>query len=184
MKNWEKEIDHITQQFLDEFKELDSNGLNWKPNSQTWSIGQIIDHIIVINGTYFPVIDAVRKGNYKLPFVAKFGFVVNLLGRVVLKGVQPGQQKKTRTFSIWEPTSSTVTNDIIDEFVQHQSALKKVIRTSKDLVKRGTIISSPANKNIVYKLETAFDIIVAHEARHLQQAMNVHQMHSENRINF
>jgi hypothetical protein len=40
-------------------------------------------------------------------------------------------------------------------------------------VENGTIISSPANKNIEYKLETAFDIIVAHEKRHLEQAREV-----------
>jgi hypothetical protein len=40
-------------------------------------------------------------------------------------------------------------------------------------LEKGTVISSPANKYIVYKLETAFDIIVAHEERHLEQAKEV-----------
>jgi hypothetical protein len=31
--------------------------------------------------------------------------------------------------------------------------------------------NSPANRNMVYTLERAFDIIVVHERRHFQQAM-------------
>jgi hypothetical protein len=47
-------------------------------------------------------------------------------------------------------------------------------------VDKGTIISSPANKIIVYKLEIAFDIIVAHEKRHLEQAREVLQILNRN----
>ena len=47
------------------------------------------------------------------------------------------------------------------------------VRGCKDLLEKGTVISSPANKNIVYKLENAFDIITTHEQRHLEQAREV-----------
>jgi hypothetical protein len=53
---------------------------------------------------------------------------------------------------------------------------KEIDINSQDLVDKGTIISSPANKIIVYKLEIAFDIIVAHEKRHLEQAREVLQI--------
>ena len=38
---------------------------------------------------------------------------------------------------------------------------------------KGVVISSPANKNIVYKLETALDIITTHEKRHFEQARRI-----------
>jgi len=43
----------------------------------------------------------------------------------------------------------------------------------QDLLNEGAIIYSPANRRIAYKLEVAFDIIVAHESRHLQQAHGI-----------
>jgi len=58
-------------------------------------------------------------------------------------------------------------------FKNHQEALKQRIKEVDDLVKKGTVISSPANKIIVYKLETAFDIIVTHEQLHLEQAKEI-----------
>jgi hypothetical protein len=81
-----------------------------------------------------------------------------------------------KTFPIWEPAISLVRSDILDQFEKHQQELKQLIASSEDLLEEGTVISSPANRMIVYKLETAFDIIVAHEKRHLEQAREVNQL--------
>lgn len=81
-----------------------------------------------------------------------------------------------KTFPIWEPAISLIRGDILDQFEKHQQALKHLITSSEDLMENGTVISSPANRMIVYKLETAFDIMVAHEKRHLEQAREINQI--------
>ena len=170
---WTTKIDQITNDFQKTFGMLTINQLNWKPNEQTWSIAQNMDHLIVINESYKPVIASIRQGTYKLPFIGKIGFMVNFLGRTVLGAVTPDRRKKMKTFPIWEPTKGRLKPDILDRFVKHQTELKTLISDSKDLLENGVVISSPANKNIVYKLETAFDIIVTHETRHLEQAKEI-----------
>ncbi|BFP39607.1 DinB family protein [Flavobacteriaceae bacterium GF1] len=175
MENWGEQIDKNTQGFSEIFGGLTNAQLNWKPNSKTWSVAQNIEHLIVVNKCYFPVIDSIRKGTYKTPFLAKSGFMVSFFERMVLKAVQPDRKKKMKTFPIWEPAKSEIPIGILDRFKEHQSELKKMIENSEDLVEKGTIISSPANKNIVYKLGTAFDIIVNHEKRHLEQSKEVYE---------
>ena len=170
---WTTKIDSTTNDFKKTFGQLTHEQLNWKPNEQTWSIGQNIDHLIVINGTYKPVIEAVKNGEYKLPFMGKIGFMVNFLGKMVLNAVQPDRKKKMKTFQIWEPTKSKVTSDVLTRFDLHQAELKHMITSCAGLLNKDTIISSPANKNIVYTLETAFDIITTHEQRHFEQAKKV-----------
>lgn len=167
---WNDKIDIITNNFLKEFGTFNSEQLSLKPDSNTWSIAQNIDHLIVINESYYPVIQAIRDKSFKLPFIGKIGFFVNLFGRFILKSVQPDRKRKMKTFPIWEPAQSNISFDILKKFQTHQEGLKKLISDCEDLLQAGTIISSPANKNIVYKLETAFDIIVAHEERHFEQA--------------
>jgi len=176
MKNMHTQIDEITNKFTQSFGELSTKQLNWKPNSDTWSIAQNIDHIIVLNKTYFTVIDSLRKDTCKLPFISKIGFVVSFFGNAILKTVQPDRKKKIKTFPIWEPTKSEISEGILDRFNKHQLELKKLLESSTDLVNRGVIISSPANKNIVYKLEKAFEIIVTHELRHFKQAKEILQL--------
>lgn len=171
--NWIEEIDKLTHLFSDKFSGLNEEELNWKPNPKAWSIAQHIEHLIVINQTYFPVLAELKSGQYKLPFTAKFGFLVRFFGKVVLNAVKPEQKKKTKTFPIWEPSTSNIAGNILDRFMVHQDELKAQIVASEDLLKNGAIISSPANSNIVYRLETAFDIIVTHEGRHLEHAKAV-----------
>lgn len=180
MKNWNTELTGITQDFVKHFGELGVKELNEKPNIHVWSIAQNIDHLMVINRSYFPVIESIRKGTYTTPFVAKLGFVVSFMGKTVLKAVEPERKKKTKTFPIWRPSSSTISPDIVERFAVHQGELQNLISNAEDLVEKGTVISSPANKNIVYKLETAFDIIVSHEKRHLAQALEAYQLIKEN----
>ncbi|HTB31527.1 MAG TPA: DinB family protein [Bacteroidia bacterium] len=172
-EKWTNKTDEVTNRFRKMFGELTTEQLNWKPNTQTWSIAQNMDHLIVINETYYPVIKSVREGTYKVPFIGKIGFMVNSIGKMILNAVEPTRKKKIKTFPIWEPSKSAIDGDILKRFEKHQSELKEMIKSSHDLLDKGTVISSPANKNIVYKLETAFDIITTHEQRHLEQAKEV-----------
>lgn len=173
---WNDKIDIVTNSFLQEFGALNSEQLNLKPDSNSWSIAQNIDHLIVINESYYPIVQSIRNGSYKLPFAARLGFLVNFLGKFILKSVQPDRKRKMKTFPIWEPTKSEIAEDILVRFQKHQSELKELINNCKDLLESETVIYSPVNKNIVYKLETAFDIIVTHEQRHLEQAREVLQL--------
>lgn len=165
------EIDQITQKFQETFGDLTDAQLNIKPNQNTWSIAQNIDHFITINSSYFPILKEVRNVNYKPPFIAKIGFIPKMLGNAMLKSVQPQNKKKIKTFEIWEPHKGKNITHIINTFNLHQDELKQEIKDSENILK--SVISSLANKNIVYTVEKAFEILIAHEKRHLQQAKKV-----------
>jgi hypothetical protein len=167
------EIDSITTLFSNTFGGLNYEQLNRKPYKDTWSIGQVIEHIIVTNKTYFPVVKALKEGTYKTPFIGKIGFIVNFLGKFILQSLSPDRKKKIKTFPIWEPGISDVPANIIELFGKHQIELKQLIESCSTLNIQETVISSPANRNIVYTLESSFDIIIAHEKRHFEQAKEV-----------
>lgn len=167
------QIEKISLKFTRSFGELSIDHLNWKPDSTSWSIAQIIQHLITVNESYFPVFDNLKKGDQKLPLIARFGFVVSFLGNMILKSVQPENSKKMRTFLVWQPGKSKLPPEILNNFLNSQSRFKEYLRESNDLIYQNTVISSPANKNIVYKLETAFDIIISHQERHYNQAKRV-----------
>lgn len=171
--SWLNRINTITAEVVKRFGGLSAQQLNLKPSPDTWSIAQNLDHLIVLNSCYVPVIQAVRKGSLSLPFLAKFGFWVKFCGKMILKSVNPDRRKKVGTFPIWEPSSTMLPDNIIQIFADHQMALKDLITQSKDLILAEKVIVSPANKNIVYTIGNAFEIIVTHEERHLAQATEV-----------
>jgi hypothetical protein len=173
INKWVRELNQISKDFKEAFSDLTTDELNWKPDAASWSIAQNVEHLIRINGSYFPVVEQIRKGKLNLPLSAKIPFIVNVLGNFLLQAVDPVRKKKMKTFPIWEPSKSDIEPAILEKFFHHQEQMKDFISNNRDLLEKGTVISSPANKFIVYKLEKAFEIIIQHEKRHLNQALEV-----------
>lgn len=169
----QQQIDQITIAFTDTFGDLTEEELNWRPDNHSWSIAQNIAHLIIINKSYFSLIKSVQEGNYRMPWLGKFNVVTSFFGNTMLKAVQPDRERKVKTFTIWEPETSKISGDILQRFVKHQEELKQTIVMCQPLIHEGAVISSPASKIIVYKLETVFDIMITHEGRHLEQAKEV-----------
>lgn len=173
IKSFQSQLATLAESFTQYFGQLTPEQLNWKPNAKDWSIGQVIEHIILVNESYFGIPDQIRAGTYKYPFLARFGFFPKMMGNMILKSVLPETKRKQPTLDIWEPSQSNVAEDILQQFQAHQQALSRFIEDNQDLVENGTLVCSPANKMIVYTWEKAFEIMIAHEARHLEQGRRV-----------
>ena len=62
-KDWISRIDAVTAAFQRELGPLAPENLNLKPNSQSWCIAQVLQHLILVNSSYFPVIVALKEKN-------------------------------------------------------------------------------------------------------------------------
>jgi len=170
---WQNEVDNITIEFKNKFEFLSEDQLNWKPNPKSWSIGQIIEHIIKTNSSYFSIPQKINNENYSLPVLAKIPFFPLILGNLVLFGVSPKRILKSTTFKIWEPGNSKVGSNIFEEFSKHQNELKKFILENEKFIKQKQIVKSPANENLVYTFGKAIQILINHEKRHYKQAVEM-----------
>lgn len=173
----ESALNANTKMFLDEFYQLSVEELNWKPNANTWSVGQIVLHLIAVNDSYLPIIDQI--GNLSLPFSAKIAFVPRMFAKVLLKSVSPKSKKKVKTFSIWKPKKENVEHDILYKFSKRKHDLVLALKNNEKHIENNTLIHSPGNKFIVYGLENAFNIIIDHEKRHFLQAKALITKHLE-----
>lgn len=169
----QQQIDQITTAFMDTFGSLTEEELNWKPNSHSWSIAQNLKHLIIINESYFSLIKKVQEESCRTPWLGKFNVMTSFFGNTMLKAVQPDRKQKTKTFGIWEPETSTISGDMLARFAKHQEELKQTIADCQPLIREGVVIASPVSNMIVYKLSTAFDIMITHERRHFEQSKEV-----------
>lgn len=172
-EKWTLSVDQVTQQTFDTFNDLPASKIHLKPNPKTWSIAENIEHLITINKTYFPIFEKLKKDTYQGAFIGRFHFFTNLFGDMIFKSVSDGGKKKQRTFPLWEPKILEGDETIFKRFQQHQEELKSWIVQMEPFVEKNQIIHSPANKLIVYSLEKAIEIIIAHEQRHLDQAKSL-----------
>lgn len=173
INNWNNELSAITADYIAAFGKLDNKALNTKPNADTWSIAQVIEHVIKTNESYFPGIEGLHNGTYTVPFLGRISFLNNFFGNFILKSVQPEAKRRIKTFPKWEPSSSDISSNILERFERSQQQLQRAITGSEKLLEKQSRISSPVNVNIVYKLDKLYDILVAHEKRHLKQAKEI-----------
>lgn len=173
IKTWHNRLDSVTEKVKAEFSDLNQEQLNWKPNTKKWSIAEVLEHLVLVNQSYEIVLADAANGTSNPGFTAKIPFIVKMLGDAIYKSVEPTRAKKIKTFAVWEPVSSNVDEDILSQFLEYQSILKELIMKNKTFLERDIVIPSPANRYIVYKLRKAVEIIVSHEERHLNQALEV-----------
>ncbi|MDX5476896.1 MAG: DinB family protein [Cyclobacteriaceae bacterium] len=172
-KQWINELDKLSGDIRDSFGNLDKEILFLKPDSKSWSIAEILEHLITVNSSYFPIFKQLIDNTFVSAFIGKFSFFTKLFGNMIYQSVSDGGKKKIRTFPLWEPKIKEGEADIIENFLAHQEDLKNWIKELGPYIEKEAIIHSPANKLIVYSLPQALDIIIAHEKRHLEQAKNV-----------
>ncbi|MBS9525091.1 DinB family protein [Litoribacter alkaliphilus] len=170
---WVAEIDRITAKFEREFAEMSLEQIYWKPHPEVWSIGENIQHLIQLNSSYFPMFQELKDGKYQKPWSGNFSFIYNLIGNSIYKSVSDGRKKKIKTFASWEPKIGGTHQDIVQKFTKHQQELKSWITKLAPQFGKNVVINSPINKLLPYTLDKAMDIIVAHEDRHFQQALEV-----------
>jgi hypothetical protein len=175
IETWVKRLGDVTERVVREFENLSEEQLNQKLAPEAWSIAENLQHLIQINESYYPVIEKVREGNLQLGWMAHFAFVRNFFGKMILGSVESTRKKKIKTFPIWEPSHSGIEEGIVERFSAHQHHFGEFVRSCQVLIENGQVIYSPANDKVVYTLEQAFEIIVTHEERHLNQALEVRE---------
>ena len=168
---WVNQLDQLTEAVIKDFGLLRQEDLHFKPESGRWSIAENLAHLIVVNRTYFLLIEQIRNNTYKVPFLGKIPFLPKLFGSVLIEYVKPEKEEaKVKTFPFWEPSNFVDEGSLLEIFEKHQQELRNIRIQSEDLIQRKQIIASPANNNIVYSLDDAFDVILLHEQRHFIQS--------------
>ena len=173
INHWKQRIDAVSQAIVVICDDLDGRALNRRPSPDSWSVAQILEHLITINQSYFPMLDKIVLGEYRLPLHGRLPFLRRFFGRFVLKGVHPDRRRRMKTFPIWEPSQSDLPADMVDRFLKHQAKLKSRMEDAAPLLESNVTIHSPASRMIVYPLNDAFENIVTHEERHLEQIKDV-----------
>lgn len=155
------------------FGHLSADQLNWKPNPETWSVGECIDHLIVTNRSYFAQFEAIARGDKYVSFWEKISLFHGMVGRMLIKATGEKVDKKAKSPAVFRPTRSAVPATIVEEFcTQHGELIAKVEKT--DVADHHeTLINSPMSSMIFYTLHDALVIIFQHERRHFNQAVAV-----------
>lgn len=169
-------LDRMTSEYEKEIDPLTSEQLNWKPNPNSWSVGQCVEHVIITNELYFSIFKKLLNGEKQFNFWEKVPFLPSFFGNFLIKTTQPIINKKNKTLKVFEPSKSEIPDDILNSFFENQKILIDFVKRSDLVDHENTIVTSPATKVITYSLHDVCIILSGHEERHLNQARNVMKM--------
>ena len=169
MDKWTYQIDQTTTKFIDTFSNLNFEQLNWKPDSDTWSIGQNIAHIILLNKSYFQKFEKIKLGTNNIPILTRFRYWFSFARNPIKPYTDTNRIKRAKTYQFWESAKTDYTKDILTDFLVHQTEFKKYINELKNVNGR-TLMPYPGDNSFIFTLESAFDLLIDHEVRHYNQA--------------
>jgi hypothetical protein len=158
-------------QAINELKAISHSQFNWRPKSSDWSIGQIVDHIIKTDHSFFAGIRKTLERGAETK--SETAYKSSLIKKLKIKSWGPNYQLKKTCPDFLCPDSSFIPSSIFEDFDVHQVKLIGFLRKAD-----GLDLKRLKAKNLVplwsdLNLGDLFHILLNHQARHIKQAQGV-----------
>jgi hypothetical protein len=172
-----KDLKKDTQKAIAEaenFKKLTETDLNFKRNTESWSILECLEHLNLYGDFYLVEIEKQILNTNETPNATIFKSGV--LGNYFANSMQPKPDgsisNKMKTFKDKNPTNSTLSITTIDRFIKQQQQMLTLLDAAKkvDLRKIKTRTTLPILK---FRLGDTLRFVIYHVNRHLVQAHKV-----------
>ncbi len=182
----------LTQDLIDQIKtilqkanqlqELSDKELNIRPNAQSWTILECIEHLNRYSDFYLQEIekriDEKMDKNKNKPnqnYIFKSGFLGNYSANSMLPnatGKKAGQINKMTTFKDKNPINSGVNRHVLETFIDDQNEFIRILEKSKnvDWNKTKASLTLPLLK---FNLGDTFRFVINHQIRHFVQIENI-----------
>ena len=100
---------------------------------------------------------------------------MDLMGRVIKFSLEPPPKLKSVTAQRFEPLVTEPLEEILPTFLELQNQLISTVYDAEGLDLNTIKVRSPVSTRISYNLYSCFEIITAHQRRHLWQAEKVRE---------
>ncbi|AEA42637.1 DinB family protein [Fluviicola taffensis] len=145
--------------------------LNFKQNSESWSILECLEHLNLYGRFYLPEIaKRIDENKGKNESVFKSGWLGNYFSNSML----PKEKlNKMKTFQNMNPINSKLDKRVIDEFLSQQTEMLRLLDQARKISLNKTKTSITLTKLIKLKLGDTFRFVIYHNQRHMEQAKRI-----------
>ena len=152
------------------FSGLTQAQLNQRPSPGTWGVGLCLEHLLVTDSTYGPIIDLLLNQTYKPSLWSRISPFSTLIGQKLATEMLTENIAPAKVPPAFKPNEQqTVGADIVVRFVAHGHQLQGQLHQLANL-DQALVVPSPALGLITYTLSDCIRILCGHTARHVRQA--------------
>jgi hypothetical protein len=143
--------------------------LLWSPSSDGWSIGQVVEHLLVADGLYDGRIrDAIARGHREKRLDQGANWRPTLSGRFLHNAVRADNTRRFRAPSAFAPTSRPRPS-VVSSYLSLLTELGELLHGARGLDLNRLRFGSPVLALFRLNLGDAFLLIVSHAERHAGQ---------------
>ena len=156
--------------FAELLKQKTDIELNWKQNSESWSILECLEHLNLYGHFYITEIEkAILNSKNK----SEERFKSGILGNYFAESMLPKQKlNKMKTFKDKNPINSKLDRKVIEEFINQQIKIIDLLNKSKSVSLNKNKVKITLTKWIKLKLGDTFRFVINHNVRHIKQIEN------------
>lgn len=145
--------------------------LNDRPNPETWSAAQCLDHLNQYGDFYLPEITKAIKDSDTTPNTYFGpGFIGNMFAKAMLP--RPATTKMQAPADKI-PSKADLNHEVINTFIDQQKEYLEILKDAESVNLNKIKIKVTISKWVKLKLGDALRVTIFHNQRHVQQAINV-----------
>lgn len=170
----------LKEQVQQEFASLSNTQLKWSPDKTSWSINQCLIHLNAFHRFYVPLFEErVQNSRFREP---RDYFQSSPMGNSTYLKVKLGKlnnvKRKLKSPKDYNPLVNTNLNtpNVFPDFFKFLEELINVLEAAKSINIRKTKSPFSVRPIVKLRLGDAFQYIVYHCERHVEQARKVKQM--------
>jgi hypothetical protein len=166
-------LDDNDRRAEDLVRDLDDERLNWRPDERSWSVAQCLDHLNVASLAYLgPMREALERARRK-GAVRRGPIRPGAVGRWFVASLEPPPKRRLPAPKKIVPALRKGKAEATEEWRRAQAAVKDLLREAAGFDLNGTRFVNPFLSLIRFSLGTGFQVLPAHQRRHLWQAERV-----------
>jgi len=146
--------------------ETSADALTRRPRPDRWSATECIAHLTLTNQHYPPLI----RGALEQAPPGDGPYGMDFRGRLLRWILEPPYRSGVKTMPSMEPQSGESPEQVLAGFLVSQEEILKLLEAARGKALEQTTITSPFSKRMKYNAYSCFQVLAAHERRHLWQA--------------
>lgn len=154
---------------------LSHQQFNWRPHAASWSIGQCLAHLNLVDGQDLAPVRAAIDAGRSRKLTGTGPFTYGFLSRKFIAGMEPPVKRKFKAPISYVPAAESDPQATLAEFRRISKELRTLAQNAAGLHLARVKTRMPALPAILraivkMPLGARFELITAHDRRHLWQA--------------
>jgi hypothetical protein len=154
-------------------RDLEDERFNWRPDEHSWSVAQCLDHLNAASRAYLAPMRVAVEHARRAGSARRGPLRPGVVGRWFVATLEPPPKRRLPAPKKIVPAARKGRSEVMAEWGKLQAEVKALLQESAGLDLNGTRFVNPFLPLLRFSLATGFQVIAAHERRHLWQAARV-----------